>query len=95
MYENVVDIEFDPSKSEENVAARGLPFSLVAGFDWGTALVVADQRHAYPEPRFLALGVITGRVHAVVFTPTTKGVRVISFRKANRREVRKYDQAQS
>lgn len=90
-----MEIEFDQGKSDENEARRGLPFSLVVGFDWTTAIVVADTRHAYPEPRFLALGMLGRRLHAVVFTPTADGVRVISFRKANRREVRKYDQAQS
>jgi uncharacterized DUF497 family protein len=88
-------IEFDSRKSDANLAKRGLPFSLVAEFDWTTALVVADTRYAYPEPRFLALGVIGLRLHVVVFTPTADGVRVISFRKANRREVRKYAQARS
>ncbi len=90
-----MEIEFDDRKSEANAASRGLPFGLVAEFDWITALVVADTRHAYPEPRFLAPGLIAGRLHAVVFTPTVEGVRVISFRKANAREMRKYAQARS
>lgn len=89
-----MEIEFDPNKSEENAARRGLPFSLVQEFDWTTAIVVADTRHAYPEPRFLAHGLIGDRLHAVVFTPTAAGVRVISFRKANAREVEKYAQAE-
>lgn len=59
---------------------------LVVEFDWTTALVVADLRHDYPEPRFLAHGLVGGRLHAVVFTPTVRGVRVISFRKANARD---------
>jgi uncharacterized DUF497 family protein len=92
-YIYAVEIEFDPNKSEANSARRGLPFSGVTEFDWTTALVVADTRHAYPEPRFLAHGLIGGRLHAVVFTPTATGVRVISFRKANAREVKKYAQA--
>jgi uncharacterized protein len=92
-YNCAVEIEFDPSKSEANAASRGLPFSLVAGFDWTTALMIADTRHAYPEPRFLAHGRIGDRLHAVVFTPTAKGVRVISFRKANAREIKRYAQA--
>jgi uncharacterized DUF497 family protein len=95
VYKKCVDIEFDDNKSAENQRLRGLPFSHVADFDWMTALVVADKRHPYPEPRFFALGVIAERLHAVVFTPTPGGVRVISFRKANRREVRKYEQARS
>jgi uncharacterized DUF497 family protein len=68
-----VEIEFDPSKSEDNAARRSLPFSLVAQFDWTTALVIADTRYPYPEPRFLAQGLIGGRLHAVVFTPTAAG----------------------
>ena len=90
-----MEIEFDPAKSDENLARRGLPFSLVSGFDWPTAVVLPDTRKAYPEPRFLALGMIGSRLHAVVFTPTAEGVRVVSFRKANSREGRKYDQAKS
>ncbi|HEX7886179.1 MAG TPA: BrnT family toxin [Phenylobacterium sp.] len=85
-----MEIEFDPAKSARNEADRGLSFALVAGFDWTTALVVEDIRFAYPEPRFFALGLISDRVHAVVFTPTAKGIRVISFRKANAREVKTY-----
>ena len=88
-------IEFDPAKSLDNEFRRGLPFSLVAGFEWEDALVLADTRMAYTEPRFLALGMIGDRLHVVVFTPIPDGVRVISFRKANRREGRKYDQAKS
>ncbi len=90
-----MEIEFDPAKSNGNVARRGLPFSLVARFEWPTAVVLPDTRKAYPEPRFLALGMIGARLHVVVFTPTAEGVRVISFRKANSREGRKYDQAKS
>lgn len=33
------------------------------------------------------LGLIGERVHALVFTETPKGIRFISFRKANKREV--------
>lgn len=42
------------------------------------------------EPRFVAVGYIGERVYVVCFTPIEEGVRVISFRKANRREVRRY-----
>jgi uncharacterized DUF497 family protein len=38
------------------------------------------------------LGRLNGRVHALVFVETPKGIRVISFRKANPREVRIYEQ---
>ena len=87
-----VKIEFDAAKSERNIAERGLPFTRVIDFDWETALISADSRFPYPEPRFVALGFIGERLHVVCFTPIAGGIRVISFRKANQREVGHHEQ---
>lgn len=46
-----------------------------------------------PERRFVALGLVGQRIHVVCFTPIDGGIRVISFRKANAREVRRHEQA--
>ena len=46
----------------------------------------------YPESRFVALGFLENRLHVLCFTPTVGGIRVISFRKANRREEKEYEQ---
>lgn len=86
-------IDFDPNKSARNAKDRGLPFSVVEQFDWEDALLAEDDRFAYPERRFVALGRIGKRVHVVCFTPIEGGIRVISLRKANSREVRRYDNA--
>ncbi len=86
-------ISFDPAKSTRNVAERGLSFDLVSGFDFVTARFRIDDRRDYGEPRWRALGLIDGRLHALVFTPTTNGIRIISFRKANAREVKNYEEA--
>ncbi|MFA7532653.1 MAG: BrnT family toxin [Castellaniella sp.] len=85
-------IEFDPQKSDTNVQERGLSFALVEQFDFETALFKIDDRHDYGEVRIRALGRIGDRVHALVFKETQIGIRVISLRKANRREVRIYEQ---
>ncbi|WP_029349309.1 BrnT family toxin [Bosea sp. 117] len=85
-------IEFDPVKSARNREERGLAFDRVAEFDWATARLTEDVRFAYPERRFVALGFVEGRLHVVCFTPIAEGIRVISFRKANPREVRRYEQ---
>lgn len=85
-------IEFDPSKSDRNAADRGLPFSMVAELDWSSAQAVEDTRKPYPERRFVVVGFIGQRLHVVCFTPISGGIRVISFRKANDREVRRYEQ---
>jgi uncharacterized DUF497 family protein len=84
-------IEFDPAKNSWNVQARGLSFDRVAEFDFGTAYIVVDTRRDYGEVRFRALGLLEGRLHALVFTVLADGIRVISFRKANQREVVLYE----
>ena len=84
-------IEFDPEKSNKNNRERGLPFDLTAEFDWETALYVEDVRHVYPERRFVALGYLDERLHVICFTPIKGGIRVISFRKANLREAKRYE----
>lgn len=84
-------IEFDLAKSERNARERELPFDLADEFDWDTALIIEDTRRDYGEPRFRAFGFIGDRMHAMVFTPREGGLRVISLRKANRREERKYE----
>lgn len=85
-------IEFDPAKNEANILNRGLPFDWVVKFEFETAIIWIDSRKPYPEVRMSALGRLAGRVYSVVFTETATGIRVISFRKANKREVARYEQ---
>lgn len=54
-----------------------------------------DDRKDYPETRFVALGLLGDRVHVLCFSETSNGIRVISFRKSNPREVKRYAQARS
>ena len=85
-------IEFDPAKDARNVLERGLSFECVAEFDFETALFLVDDRRDYGETRWQALGLLDGRLHALVFVEIAGGIRVVSFRKANRREVKRYAQ---
>jgi uncharacterized DUF497 family protein len=71
--------------------ATGAPTAHVEEFEWDSALVVEDTRGDYGERRFQALGLIMGRLHALVFTPRAGRVHVISLRKANRREAGLYE----
>jgi uncharacterized DUF497 family protein len=84
-------IEFDLAKSDRNARERGLPFEMVREFEWEGAVMSEDARFPYVETRFNALGFIGRRLHVVCFTPIDGGIRVISFRKANEREVRRYE----
>jgi uncharacterized DUF497 family protein len=86
-----VKIDFDAAKSAKNARERGLPFELVARFEWEAATFEEDARFSYPEARFIAAGFIGARLYIVCFTPVLGGIRVISFRKANAREARGYE----
>jgi len=85
-------IEFDPAKSQKNARERGLPFDTVKDFDWETAEYSEDVRFSYPERRMVAIGLIGARLHFLCFTRLGEVVRVISFRKANKKEIREYEQ---
>lgn len=83
-------IEFDPAKSERNRRERGLPFERATDFDFSIALIAIDERRDYGEARYVALGPLDDRLHVLCFTETLEGIRVISLRKANAREVARY-----
>lgn len=86
-------VEFAQAKSERNIRERGLSFERAAEFEFETALFRIDDRRDYGETRIRALGMLDGRLHALVFVETSKGIRVISFRRANAREVKRHEQA--
>lgn len=87
-----MNIEFDPVKSERNERERGLPFEMVADMEWESALIGDDDRMEYGEERRVALVPLKGRVYVVCYTLREEIRRVISFRKANKREAKIYDQ---
>jgi uncharacterized DUF497 family protein len=74
-----------------NVRDHGVDFLDVWRFDWETAVIVIDDREDYGELREMALGFIGVRLSAMAFTRRGDTVRVISLRKANRVEMRRYD----
>ena len=84
-------VTFDPAKNSRNLQLRGLPFVRAAELDWATAQIREDGRSDYGETRFIVLGNLEDRLHVLCFTPTPEGIRVISFRKANNREVNAYE----
>jgi uncharacterized protein len=85
-------ITYDPQKCARNIRERGLSFEVAEGFEWNGAYVIGDTGKDYGERRFQALGEIGGRVYMLVFTPRGRDVHVISIRKANRREIRRYEE---
>lgn len=84
-------IEFDSAKNARNIKERGLSFELTADLDWASSITYEDTRKAYPEQRFITLAYLDGRLYVVCYALITGGIRVISFRKANKREKRGYE----
>ena len=84
-------VEFDPVKNQRNIRDRSLSFESVQNIDLTQAMIAVDDRYEYGETRFVALCYLNSRLHVLCFTETTNGIRVISFRKANKREVARYD----
>lgn len=90
-----MQIAFDPEKNERNIRDRDLPFERAAEFEFENAVVYVDSRQNYGEDRYIAIGHLQGRLHVLCFTETAVGIRVISFRKANDREVKRHAKVQT
>jgi uncharacterized DUF497 family protein len=81
---------WDPKKSERNRRKHGIDFEAVRRLDWLQVTFDVDERKNYGETRVVAMGPIDGRLHVLVYTERDGGVRVISLRKANEREQRRW-----
>jgi uncharacterized DUF497 family protein len=85
-----LEIEFDPAKDATNQATHGLSLADAERMNLGEATVSPDTRFAYGENRYRAWGLIDGVLHVMAFTLRNERVRVISLRKANSMENRRY-----
>jgi uncharacterized protein len=83
-----VEITYDPAKNEWNIRERGLSFERAADFDFSTAIFLSEFRKG--ELRRVAIGYLDRRLHVLCYIPKPDGIRVISFRKANKQEARRY-----
>jgi len=86
-----VKLSYDPLKNARNLAERGLSFERVAELEWDTALALEDTRRDYGERRLQVLALLAGRLHMAVVTFRGDVVHVISLRKANGKEIERYD----
>ena len=86
-------IEFDSAKDAENQTKHGVSLALAEELDWEAALVWIDERFEYYETRMIALAPKTGILYYVAFVDRGEVRRIISLRRANRREVKHYAQS--
>ena len=83
-------IEFDPAKDVANQTKHGVSLSAAGELDWEAALAWVDDRFEYGEMRMIALAPKTQILYYVAFVERGQARRIISLRRANRREVKHY-----
>ena len=84
---NIVNMfEWDEAKRRANLDKHGIDFKDAKLIFDGDIVVMEDRRCDYNEPRFVALGLLYGRVIVVIYIERGEIVRLISARKASRNE---------
>jgi len=72
---------------------HGPDFRDASGVFAGVTYTFEDDRLDYPEQRYVTLGPLVGVPVSIVHTETDDEIRIISFRKATRREITIYFEA--
>jgi uncharacterized DUF497 family protein len=88
-----VQFDFDPGKDATNLSKHGLSLAAAAELSWAAALIWIDDRADYGEVRMVALAPVGDTLFFVAFVDREPARRIISLRRANRREVNHYVKA--
>ena len=86
-----MEFAFDPAKDAINRSKHGVSLKEAAKLDWDRVLAKPDTRTDYGEPRQIGYGPIGRRLYCVVFVDRGETLRIISLRKANNREIDRYE----
>jgi uncharacterized protein len=87
-----MEFEWDDAKDARNRAQKGIGLSDAARLDWHVAVREVDDRRDYGEIRVRAHVTMDRRLYVCVYAMRGAVLRVISLRKANSREERRYEQ---
>ena len=87
-----MEFDWNETKSDECLREREFDFTYVAQcFMDPRRMISRDSRFDYGEDRFHVLGQIDKRIFFVTYTLRAEVIRIISARKANQREVKRYE----
>lgn len=81
---------YDPEKDKANREKHGVSLALAEILFAGRHISMTDDRFAYGEVREVAFGRIEDRLFVCVYADRDAERRVISLRKANKREVKRH-----
>lgn len=85
-----MEISYDPEKRARTLAERGLDFDDAAEMFAEVTIDVVDDRQDYGEQRWQTYGLLRERLVTVVWTIRPGGRHIISMRKCNEREQKRY-----
>jgi uncharacterized protein len=85
-----MQITFDEEKRRRTLEDRGLDFADADRIFDGPEFTQLDDRFDYPEARYQTYGILNERLVMIAWTPVEGGIHVISMRKCNDREQRKF-----
>jgi uncharacterized DUF497 family protein len=85
----------DPNKSRANYFKHGIVLEFAQYLEWANKMVWIDDRHNYNEDRMRGLVPLEDKIYAVVYVLRAESTRMISLRKANNREMKKYEKTHS
>jgi uncharacterized DUF497 family protein len=85
------EIEWDEANAEAHLAKHGVPFDFAARVFLDPGRADFDATHAEDgEVRRKAVGMIEGKLYTVVYAPKADAAWIISARRANAQETRRY-----
>ena len=90
IYNLSMKFTWSETKRAANIKAHGLDFVDGHRVFVGPTFTFEDDRFSYGEQRFVTLGLLVGTLVSVVHTENAHEIRLISFRKATKRESQIY-----
>ena len=89
------EFEWDGRKAESNFAKHGVTFEMASGaFSDVFAIEVSDERERHGEARINLIGMSDGRLLVVTYAMRGEAIRIISPRRAEPLERRRYHEGQ-
>ena len=85
-----MEFTWSEAKRAANIKAHGIDFVDAPRVFEGVTYTYEDDRFSYGEQRFVTLGLLAGVPVSIVHTETEHEIRIISFRKASKRETQIY-----
>ncbi|MBK8815868.1 MAG: BrnT family toxin [Methylococcaceae bacterium] len=83
-------ITYDPDKRDKTLKDRGIDFEEASEVFAGATMDFQDTRQDYGETRIITFGFLDSRMVVIVWTQRGETRHIISMRKANEREIKKY-----